>query len=215
MKITNNKKKVLKIKLLILNSHKINFRKMFYKCDSLKYFSIISKDEPKPKNKLIEEQKDNQINNLDINNSEEINKQSSSDLYLFNGTNNKSLSNTFYNAINKFLKNPVNNEDSQPSSNPINNNNNQSLSFPIISVKNENIINSIKNSKILKNQINNTLSNRIHNLRNLLINESNSSYLRDFYLACDRKKILTFIFKFCEFLYILTFLNENSYRVYS
>ena len=106
-----------------------------------------------------------------------------------NRANNKSLSNTFYNAISKFLKNPVYNENNQPSSNSINNNNNQSLSNPINSVKNKNSNYSMNSINNLKNQINNTLINITHNLRNLIANESNSSYLRDFYLACDRKKL--------------------------
>ena len=42
IEISNNKN-VLKIKLLVLNSPEINFNKMFYKCNSLKYFSIIHK----------------------------------------------------------------------------------------------------------------------------------------------------------------------------
>ena len=81
IEILNNKMKILKIKLIILNSSKINFSEMFYNCDSLKYFSIITKDEPKSTNEIIDEQKDNQIDSLDINNSEEINKYSQMELY--------------------------------------------------------------------------------------------------------------------------------------
>ena len=62
--------KILKIKLLVLNCKQKNFRKMFYNCNSLKYFSIIGIDEPKSNHKIIEKQKDNQIDTLDINNSE-------------------------------------------------------------------------------------------------------------------------------------------------
>ena len=89
MKISNNNINDLKIKLLIMNSPEINFRKMFYNCDSLKKFSIITKDEQKLKNKIIEGENDNQTDSLDINNSEEINKQSSINLYFFNKSNNK------------------------------------------------------------------------------------------------------------------------------
>ena len=57
----------------------------------IKNFSLITKDELKSKNKIIEKQKDNQIDSLDINNPEEINNYSSSsmDLYFFNKSNNK------------------------------------------------------------------------------------------------------------------------------
>ena len=107
-----------------------------------------------------------------------------------NSVNNQSLSNPFYSALNKFLKNPVKNENDQPSSNSINKSlSNQSN--PIISAKNENSINFMNNSNYLINQFNNSLTNTSHSLRHLLLNDSNSSYLRDFYLACDRKKLFT------------------------
>ena len=83
-KLTNNYKKifddntgVFKMKILIMNNQEINFNKMFYNCSSLQNFSIKTKNEPKSKNKLIEEQNYNKINSLNINNSEEINKESS------------------------------------------------------------------------------------------------------------------------------------------
>ena len=88
--ISNNKMKILKIKLLILNSPEINLSKMFYNCSSLKNFCLVTKYELKLKNKLIEKEKDTQIDSLDKNNSEEINKQSSVNLYLFNKSSNKS-----------------------------------------------------------------------------------------------------------------------------
>ena len=42
--ISNDNMKILKIKLLILNDAQINLSYMFYKCDSLKKFNLISKD---------------------------------------------------------------------------------------------------------------------------------------------------------------------------
>ena len=60
----------LKIKLLIMKNPEINFSEMFYNCLSLKNFSIITKNEPKLENELIEVQKDNPNESLDINNSE-------------------------------------------------------------------------------------------------------------------------------------------------
>ena len=82
--------KILKIKLLILNTPEINLSKMFYNCSSLKNFCLVTKYELKLKNKLIEKEKDTQIDNLDKNSSEETNKQSSVNLYLFNKSSNKS-----------------------------------------------------------------------------------------------------------------------------
>ena len=83
-KVPNHNMELLKVKLLILNSHDINFIEMFYNCNSLKIFSIISKDESSLKNKLKEEQNENKIDSLSINNTEEINKESTNDIYLFN-----------------------------------------------------------------------------------------------------------------------------------
>ena len=100
-KISNNNMKVLKIKLLLLNEPKINFSQMFYNCSSLNNFSIITKDEPISKNKIIEEQNDNSIKSLNFNNSEEINRQSSIDLYLLNrSSNNTEKINTSNNTFN-------------------------------------------------------------------------------------------------------------------
>ena len=89
MIISHNNMKVLKIKLIIINSHEINFNKMFYNCNSLKDFSLITKLEPKIKNKTIDEQKENQVDILNINNSEEIIRQSSIELNFFNKSNDE------------------------------------------------------------------------------------------------------------------------------
>ena len=78
--------KALKIKILILNTYKSNFSQMFYNCSSLKNFSMITKGEPKLKNKLIKEHKDIQIDSLNINNSEETNKELSKEFYFFNNS---------------------------------------------------------------------------------------------------------------------------------
>ena len=60
-KISNDNMKILKIKLIILNTHEINFNRMFYGCCSLNSLSIKSKFESKIKNKLIKEQKENKF----------------------------------------------------------------------------------------------------------------------------------------------------------
>ena len=89
MSISNDNILVLKIKLLILNTYKLNFSRMFYDCSLLKNFSIITKGEPKFKNKLIKEHKDNQIDNLNINNSKETNQKLSKEFYFFNKSNDE------------------------------------------------------------------------------------------------------------------------------
>ena len=88
-KISKQNMKVLKVKLIILNIHEINLSEMFYDCKNLKKFSIITKDEPTLKNKIIEDKKDNKIVNLSPNNSDEANKQSTNNISLFNRTNNE------------------------------------------------------------------------------------------------------------------------------
>ena len=45
LEVIDNNKKLLKIKLLILNNKKINFAHMFYECESLKEFHIITEEE--------------------------------------------------------------------------------------------------------------------------------------------------------------------------
>ena len=83
MKISHNNIKVLKMKLLILNSYEINFSQMFNECDSLNEFSIIIKNEPNLKNQLLEEQKNNQIDSLSNN------KESYEEIFFFNNSNNE------------------------------------------------------------------------------------------------------------------------------
>jgi glycosyltransferase involved in cell wall biosynthesis len=84
----------------------------------------------------------------------------------------------------------VKNLKNQSSSNSINIVNNQTLNNHINSVNNQTLKNPINNIINLTNQFNNSLINSTHNLRNLELNNSNSSYLRDFYLACDRRKLI-------------------------
>ncbi len=108
-----------------------------------------------------------------------------------NITNNQSLSNPINITNNQSLSNPINIANNQSVTNPINITNNQSLSNHINSA-NKSLVNPINSANNLINQNNNSLINISHNLRNLYINDNNSSsFLKDFYLACDRRKLLT------------------------
>ena len=121
-----------------------------------------------------------------------------------NNTTNQSLSNPILSASNQSLTNPIksasnqslaspnNNTSNQSFVNPYNITNNQSLSIPINSARNQSLVYSNNSPNNLINQNNNSLTNISNNLRNLNINDNNSSrYLKDFYLACDRRKLLT------------------------
>ena len=85
--INDNYKKILNIKLLILNESILNLRKMFYGCKSLQKFSVISPKDIKLKSDEIHnEQKNNQIDVSSIFDSERINDQSSNHLNYSNET---------------------------------------------------------------------------------------------------------------------------------
>ena len=85
--INDNYKKILNIKLLILNESILNFRKTFYECKSLQKFSVISPKDIKLKSDEIHnEQKNNQIDVSSIFDSERINDQSSNILNYSNET---------------------------------------------------------------------------------------------------------------------------------
>ena len=102
-----------------------------------------------------------------------------------NSDNNQTLNNTINMDNNQILNNTVNNVNNPSLSNNINISNNQ-----INNVNNQSKSNTINNSYNLTNQFNNSGPNITHGLRNLELNNNNSSYLRDFYLACDRKKLI-------------------------
>ena len=105
---------------------------------------------------------------------------------------NQSLSNPINSGNNQSLSNPINSGNNQSLSNPINSGNNQSLSNPINSGNNQSLTNLNNSANNLISQNNNSLTNISHNLRSLYINDNNSSrFLKDFYLACDRRKLLT------------------------
>ena len=109
-----------------------------------------------------------------------------------NSGNNQSLSNPINSGNNQSLSNPINSGNNQSLSNPINSGNNQSLSNPINSGNNQSLTNLNNSANNLISQNNNSLTNISHNLRSLYINDNNSSrFLKDFYLACDRRKLLT------------------------
>ena len=109
-----------------------------------------------------------------------------------NTSSYQSLSNPSNIANNQSLSNPINIANNQSVTNPINITNNQSLSNHINSANNQSLVNPINSANNLINQNNNSLINISHNLRNLYINDNNSSsFLKDFYLACDRRKLLT------------------------
>jgi len=101
----------------------------------------------------------------------------------------QALNNTINNDNNQALYNN-NTANNQTSNNPINSINNQNLNNFINDVSNQLLSNTINNSNNLTNQINNSHLNTTHGLRNLELNNTNSSYLRDFYLACDRRKLI-------------------------
>ena len=109
-----------------------------------------------------------------------------------NSGNNQSSSNPINSGNNQSLSNPINSGNNQSLSNPINSGNNQSLSNPINSGNNQSLTNLNNSANNLISQNNNSLTNISHNLRSLYINDNNSSrFLKDFYLACDRRKLLT------------------------
>ena len=92
----------------------------------------------------------------------------------------------------------MNNLTNQSLSNSINIVNNQTLNNHInsVSANNQTLNNPINNIINLTKQFNNSLLNSTHNLRNLELKNSNSSYLRDFYLACDRKILIIYKYYF-------------------
>ena len=103
----------------------------------------------------------------------------------FNSDNNQTLNNTINMVNNQILNKTVSNVNNQSLSNNINSSNNQINNF-----NNQSKSNAINNSNNLTNQFNNSGLNTAHGLRNLELNNTNSTYLRDFYLACDRKKLI-------------------------
>ena len=60
--IFDDKKKLLKVRIYVLNNEEIDFGYMFYECDSLIDFKIISKDEEKLQNEPISEKEINSNN---------------------------------------------------------------------------------------------------------------------------------------------------------
>ena len=116
-----------------------------------------------------------------------------------NSVNNQTLNNTINMNSYQALNNIINNDNNQALYNSNNTANNQTSNNPINSVNNpnlNNLINDVSNQSLsntinnLTNQINNSHLNTTHDLRNLELNNTNSSYLRDFYLACDRRKLI-------------------------
>ena len=107
-----------------------------------------------------------------------------------NSANNQTLNAPINSANNQTLNAPINSANNQTLNTPINSANKQTLNSPVNSANNQSISNTINKSSNLTNQFNNSLLNTSHSLRNLQSNNSNSSYLRDFYLACDRKRLL-------------------------
>ena len=103
---------------------------------------------------------------------------------------NQTLNNTINMVNNQNLSNAVNSVNNQTLNNHINSINNQTLNNPNNIANNQSISNTINNSNNSTNQFNNSQLNATHGLRNLELSNSNSKYLRDFYLACDRKKLI-------------------------
>ena len=90
--INDNYKKILNMKLLILNESLLNLRKMFYECKSLQKFDVISPKDIKLKSddEIHNEKNNNQIEISSIFDSQRINNQSSNHLIYSNETNKNS-----------------------------------------------------------------------------------------------------------------------------
>ena len=67
----DDKMKLLKARLYVLNNEKINYGYMFYECDSLIDFSIITKEEAKLKNESISEKEINSNKKINENSLDE------------------------------------------------------------------------------------------------------------------------------------------------
>ena len=109
-----------------------------------------------------------------------------------NITNNKTIipNKNANNLANQSLPISINSKNNQTLNNTINMVNNQILKNADNNVNNQSKSNTINNSNKLTNQFNNSGLNTTNGLRNLELNNNNSNYLRDFYLACDRKKLI-------------------------
>ena len=107
--VTNKNKKLLKIKLLILNNKKINFCHMFYECKSLNEFHIITEEEDISK----QEDKNENIKNFDS--FIDLNNQSNIELLsLYNNLTNifneaSKIYNTYYDLYGSNEKEIMNN----------------------------------------------------------------------------------------------------------
>ena len=96
LEVIDNNKKLLKIKLLILNNKKINFAHMFYECESLKEFHIITEEEE------ISKQKDKNESIKNKNSFDDLNNQSNNELL---SSYNNNLTNASNEAIKIYSKN--------------------------------------------------------------------------------------------------------------
>ena len=102
--VIDENKKLLKIKLLILNNKKINFYHMFHECKSLKVFHIISEEE-----EISElEDKNENIKNEDI--FADLNNQSNIALLSSHNNNLTNVSNEAIKIYNKYNDLNGNNE---------------------------------------------------------------------------------------------------------
>ena len=103
--ILKKNKKILKIKLIILNDKIINFSKMFYNCIYLKEFSLISQNGENLKNGIKEEQNNNKIETSNINHSFGMNNLIINLLNDFSEINSKSnLTDKNINSLTSFKK---------------------------------------------------------------------------------------------------------------
>ena len=103
---------------------------------------------------------------------------------------NKTLNNSLNSVNNQSLNNSINSANNQSLSNSISSATNQTLKNPINSANNQSKSNTTNNNLTNQNQFNSSLLNITHGLRSLELNYYSTKYLKDFYLACDRRKLL-------------------------
>jgi hypothetical protein len=143
------------------------------------------------KTKILNKLRANITKNISIIHNKSVNNLTNQSLSnSINSIINQTLNNTINMVNNQNLSNAVNSVNNQTLNNHINSINNQTLNNPNNIANNQSISNTINNSSNLTNQFNNSKLNTTHGLRNLELSNSNSKYLRDFYLACDRKKLI-------------------------
>jgi len=161
--LKKNKVNITKKNNSIIHNKKLNISKKKFLSKSIKNQTL--------NNSL------NSVNNQSLNNS-------------INSVNNETLNNSLNSVNNQSLNNSINSANNQSLSNSTNSATNQTLKNPIYSANNQSKSNTTNNNLTNQNQFNNSLLNTMHGLRSLELNNSSTKYLKDFYLACNRRKLL-------------------------